>query len=43
LFAVIDELHKRSYPIDEITILERVKAKGAEDKIEGFLWDCSIY
>jgi replicative DNA helicase len=37
LFAVIDELHKRSYPIDEITIIERVKARGAEDKIEGFL------
>jgi replicative DNA helicase len=37
LFGVIDELHKRSYPIDEITILERVKAKGLEDAIEGFL------
>jgi len=37
LFGVIDELHKRSYPIDEITILERVKAKGLEDKIEGFM------
>jgi replicative DNA helicase len=37
LFGVIDELHKRSYPIDEITILERVKAKGLEDAIEGFM------
>jgi replicative DNA helicase len=37
LFSIIDELHKKSYPIDEITILERVKAKGKEEQVDGFL------
>ncbi len=37
LYSIIEELHKMSYPIDEITILERVKSKGCEEKVDGFL------
>jgi len=36
LYAVIDELQKRSYPIDEVTILERIKSKGLEAEVDGF-------
>lgn len=37
IFGIIDELHKKNYPIDEITILERIKAKDKESEVEGFL------
>jgi replicative DNA helicase len=37
LYQIIEELHRRSYPVDEITILERAKTKNLEEQIGGFL------
>jgi len=37
LYKIIDELHKKNYPVDEITLLERVKSMGLEEQVEGFM------
>jgi replicative DNA helicase len=37
LYKIIDELHKKNYPVDEITLLERVKSMGLEEQVDGFM------
>tara|TARA_R110002012_G_scaffold11449_3_gene51706 strand:- start:1740 stop:3062 length:1323 start_codon:yes stop_codon:yes gene_type:complete len=35
IYTVIEELCKNNYPVDDITVLDRVKSKGLEDTIGG--------
>jgi len=36
LFSIVQELNKNNYPVDEITVLERVKSKGYEEQVDGY-------